>query len=256
MDFKNIEIHNFMSGPIGSHLMQWQKEQMDQMVADVFGFHALQWGLPLFDGLHSNRMPHRWLASSQVRAESDTTANENPIMHLCFDSVAFPFSNDSLDLLVLPHGVDVSRNPVLALQEAYRVLRAEGTIVLSGFVSCNHWRIQSMGDSSSKMTQDDQTFSYWSIRTELDRLGFSQMKVVFCGRKRIREALYFLMKAIRIDKIIPAYYLQSRSVYCLVAVKKVQRVPLLMNPAWDKMPAKAGVSLPMTNRSLPKKIIY
>jgi exo-beta-1,3-glucanase (GH17 family) len=32
-------------------------------VTDLFGFHALQLGLPDLAGLRANRMPHRWLAS-------------------------------------------------------------------------------------------------------------------------------------------------------------------------------------------------
>jgi hypothetical protein len=34
---------------------------MDQAVPDIFGFHAIQLGLPALDALRTNRMPHRWL---------------------------------------------------------------------------------------------------------------------------------------------------------------------------------------------------
>ena len=36
---------------------------MARAVADMFGFHALQLGLPELDALAANRMPHRWLAT-------------------------------------------------------------------------------------------------------------------------------------------------------------------------------------------------
>ena len=38
------------------------RAQLDAAVVDLFGFHALQLGLPELQGLRANRMPHRWLA--------------------------------------------------------------------------------------------------------------------------------------------------------------------------------------------------
>ena len=35
---------------------------MDDAVADIFGYHALQLGMPRIEGLRTNRMPHQWLA--------------------------------------------------------------------------------------------------------------------------------------------------------------------------------------------------
>ena len=46
----------------GQYLLDWEQMQLDEAVADVFGFHALQLGMPSLQGLRANRMPHRWLA--------------------------------------------------------------------------------------------------------------------------------------------------------------------------------------------------
>ena len=35
---------------------------MDELVSDIFGFHALQLGMPELQALRANRMQHRWLA--------------------------------------------------------------------------------------------------------------------------------------------------------------------------------------------------
>ena len=48
----------------GQYLMAWEQARFDQAVADVFGYHALQLGLPQVDTLRSNRIPHRWLAAA------------------------------------------------------------------------------------------------------------------------------------------------------------------------------------------------
>ena len=52
--------------PPGLYLLAWEQALLDQLVNDVFGFHALQLGLPQLDGLRANRMPHRWLATDDL----------------------------------------------------------------------------------------------------------------------------------------------------------------------------------------------
>ena len=57
-----IDLHPWLALPPGLALLDWEQGQLDRLVADVFGFHALQLGVPELDGLRANRMPHRWLA--------------------------------------------------------------------------------------------------------------------------------------------------------------------------------------------------
>ena len=59
-----IELGVWLTTPPGQYLLAWEQERLDRAVADVFGFHALQLGLPEVDTLRANRMPHRWLASN------------------------------------------------------------------------------------------------------------------------------------------------------------------------------------------------
>ena len=52
-----IELGQWLKSPPGHYLVNWEQQQMDRAVADLFGFHALQLGLPQLDGLRTNRMP-------------------------------------------------------------------------------------------------------------------------------------------------------------------------------------------------------
>src|ERR1700748_951989 len=58
-----IELGEWLKTPPGRVLLAWEQERIDRAVFDIFGYHALQMGLPSLDGLRANRMPHRWLAS-------------------------------------------------------------------------------------------------------------------------------------------------------------------------------------------------
>jgi hypothetical protein len=48
----------WLETPPGQYLLAWEQAQLDRVVGDVFGFHALQLGLPQLDGLRAHRMPH------------------------------------------------------------------------------------------------------------------------------------------------------------------------------------------------------
>ena len=61
-----IELGAWLQTAPGRYLMDWEQDRLDQAVADAFGFHALQLGLPELDGLRANRMPHRWVASDSL----------------------------------------------------------------------------------------------------------------------------------------------------------------------------------------------
>ena len=127
-------------------MLAWEQSHLDTAVADLFGFHALQLGLPELDALHANRMPHRWVGVDTAAAEAprDETAPAVPraavALHCDFD--ALPFDSNSLDLVVLPHALELARDPHLALREVERVLVPEGRVVIVGFNPASLWGVR------------------------------------------------------------------------------------------------------------------
>lgn len=92
MDEQIIGLQDWLATPVGSYLLDWEQKQLDAVVADAFGFHALQLGIPALDALLSNRMPHRWLADQQTRGAPPLRCA------LLTDFAALPFAAGSLDL--------------------------------------------------------------------------------------------------------------------------------------------------------------
>ncbi len=150
----------WLQSPAGQYLLAWEQRHLDHAVADLFGFHALQLGLPELDALRANRMPHRWLAvesahdgevASREPAEGPVAAGDSradaksarvlvvppPSLRCHFD--ALPFDAASLDLVVLPHALELARDPHLALREVERVLVPEGRVIIVGFNPASLW---------------------------------------------------------------------------------------------------------------------
>ncbi len=116
----------WFESPLGQHLLFREQRYYDNAVSDVFGFNAVQVGLPQLDFLRNSRIPLRVTCAVEpagVRA----------------DPMFLPFECQSLDLLLLPHVLEFSANPHQVLREAERVLRPEGRLVLSGFNPRSLW---------------------------------------------------------------------------------------------------------------------
>ena len=143
-----IGLTQWLRTPAGRYLLAWEQAHLDEAVADVFGFHALQLGLPELDALRANRMPHRWVVSeswpppAEVRTERGADVPPPAAIALHCDFDALPFETASLDLVVLPHALELARDPHLALREVERVLRPEGRVVVTGFNPGSLWGLR------------------------------------------------------------------------------------------------------------------
>lgn len=157
-----IELGQWWSGPAGRYLLAWEQARLDRMVNDLFGFHALQLGLPQLEALRANRMPHRWLAAdSTVMAEAGAglavplppvdealstllslDPQAPPGCALLCDFDALPFPAQSLDLVVMPHALELARDPHDTLREVERVLRPEGRVLIIGFNPASLWGVR------------------------------------------------------------------------------------------------------------------
>ena len=90
----NPGIDDWLQTPQGRYVMDWEMEQIDALVVDLFGYNALQLGLPQLDLLAHNRIPLR-----QIAGES------GDVDVLC-DLRELPFAANSIDLVVMPHVLD------------------------------------------------------------------------------------------------------------------------------------------------------
>jgi ribonuclease HI/SAM-dependent methyltransferase len=192
-----IELGLWLRTPPGRYLLGWEQERLDQAVADIFGFHALQVGLPEIDTLRSNRMPQRWVASDSLMLpapielpppadEPGGPASMGPVpvaLHCEYD--ALPFPDQALDLIVLPHTLEQATDPHRTLAEVARVLRPEGKVVIVGLNPVSLWGVrQRLGHARLMLARANSAqrllflpragefIGYWRARDWLRLLGF------------------------------------------------------------------------------------
>src|SRR5437868_10816874 len=78
--------------PLGRYLLAREQAYFDRTVADIFGYCALQIGLPEYPFLAQSRIASRW------------TLDYDPPAAILADPHGLPFAENALDLIVMPHG--------------------------------------------------------------------------------------------------------------------------------------------------------
>ena len=112
---------DWLATPLGRYLLAREQAWFDRTIADIFGFHAIQIGLPRCPFLAQSRVAAHWTVDVEAPAQ------------ILADPQWLPFPENSLDLIVLPHALEFTADPHQLLREVYRAMRPEGQIVISGF---------------------------------------------------------------------------------------------------------------------------
>lgn len=133
-----VDLQAWLAGPAGAAVAAWERAQFNEQVADVFGYHAVQLGLPSIEALAQNRMPSRWLALQTAQASGAQCSGAQ----LACDFTALPFDDASVDLLVLPHTLEWCGEATACLREVERVLRPEGHLIVTGFNPASAWALR------------------------------------------------------------------------------------------------------------------
>ena len=248
-----ISFDGWLQSPPGRYLLQWEQERCDELVADIFGYHALQLGLPQLQGLRANRMQQRWLA---VNAPLPELPEEAARAALWADAVQLPFGPASLDLVLMPHTLELSVSPHAALREAARVLVPEGRLVICGVNPWSLWglrqrRMQWYARLGARgplfIPQAEEFFSPWRLRDWLRLLDLEMESVSLgCFGPASRNALW-LDRMGWMDRVGPHGWPVLGAGYVLVAVKRVLGMRLL-EPAWRNRRAARGAALPVARR--------
>ena len=230
-------------------MLAWEQDRLDRSVTDAFGFHALQLGLPELDGLRANRMPHRWVASDSLVVPdampmpapadehiSTLSAGESVSLHCAFD--ALPFPDSSIDLVVLPHALELARDPHLTLREVERVLVPEGRVVITGFNPASLWGLRQRAARARKgmglagsdglyLPSAGDFIGYWRLRDWLRLLSFEVEGGRFgCWRPPLRSERW-LDRFAWMDRVGDRWWPVFGAVYFLVAVKRVRGMRLV-----------------------------
>jgi SAM-dependent methyltransferase len=225
--------------PQGQYLLSREYAYYDHVVADIFGFNALQIGLPQHDFLRASRMPLRFSA-----------AGDGGAVRLAMDEL--PFDTGSLDLVLLPHVLEFYPHPHQILREVERVLRPEGQAIISGFNPRSLWGLRRMMGSKTGYPWCGNFISLPRMKDWLALLGFEVAGGRFACyapplvNPRVAEKLRFMEPA------GDRWWAVCGGVYFLQAIKRVPGMRLI-KPNWNgKLVSKLLPVTPKLNRDVSR----
>ena len=218
-------LQEWLAGAAGQRLLAFERTLFEEHLAGVFGYHALQLGLPAIDALAASPIAHRWLALSAL---PDTDSEEKAAEHLLQPSrvallalpQALPFAESSLDLVVLPHTLELCGDAHATLREVQRVLAPEGKVAITGI---NPWGVWGWRQQRVRLWRrmglhpapwlppGTRLLAHWRLCDWLRLLGFEVDAVHFgCSLPALGQryapalgAVYFILATRRVYGVRP-----------------------------------------------------
>lgn len=226
----------WLQTPQGQYLLEWEQAGFDLMVADVFGYNAVQIGLPGLDFLRANRMPFRFRCAPSGKSEVAVKEYE------------LPFATASLDLVVLPHVLEFSRHPHQVLREVERVLVPEGSVIVAGFNPYSLWGLRRFAARrDGEGPWQGRYRSAMQIKDWLALLGFEVQAGRFgCYAPAVGSAKWLDRWRV-LDKMGSRWWPVCGAGYMLHGVKRVKGMRLI-TPKWRDERRSAKALSPVAQR--------
>lgn len=219
----------------GRCVIDWELRQIDATVTDIFGFNALQIGLPQADFLRANRIPLRCKAGC------------HGLVDVLCTPTALPFAAQSVDLVVLPHVLEFADEPHQILREVERILIPEGQVVITGFNPLSLWGLQRKLASDGAFPWNGSYLSLNRLKDWLKLLGFEVDRGnLACYLPPMRH-LRWLQRWRQIDSVGDHWWRFAGGVYILRAIKRTHGMRLI-TPNWKKKPVRAKALRPITQK--------
>ena len=223
-DYKLVpqSLSEWFASPQGNYMLAREQAYFDRTVSDIFGYNALQMGLPEHDFLRCNRMPLRFSAGNQAK---------NAVRLCCTE---LPFDTASLDLVLIPHVLEFSEQPHQILREVERVLMPEGSLVLSGFNPRSLWGLHRVLSNRQGYPWSGHFIALPRLKDWLALLGFEVVGGRFAAyAPPFRQAKWLEFHAF-MEAAGDRWWAVSGGVYFLHAVKRVPGMRLI-KPQWNDM---------------------
>lgn len=221
-------LHDWFNTALGEYVLERERAWLDQVVPDIFGYHAIQLGAPDLDLLRESRIVHRLIV-----APDDVNGNP-PDVKAQFHEL--PFEAQSIDLCVLPHILEFTQQPHEILREIDRVMRPEGRILIIGF---NPWSLFGVKKlwASKGYPWRGQFVSLVRMKDWLQLLGFEPSAGRLACYIPPCESPVWQKRWRFMESAGDRWWGVGGGVYMLEAIKRVQGMRLIA-PAWTDQRVK------------------
>lgn len=229
---------DWMDTAQGRYVLAWELERHDRLVADIFGFNAVQVGWPDLNFLRANRMPLRLHCAVAGKVAVSAAPDR------------LPLASSSVDLVVLAHVLEFEDNPHQILREVERVLVPEGSVIVTGFNPFSLWGLQRRLLCRPVPPWHGNYISIPRLKDWFALLGFEAHAGAFgCYVPAVTQERW-LRRLGFLDAAGDRWWPIAGAVYIMQGIKR-QHGMRLITPIWQDRKARAKRLLPVTQKTDP-----
>jgi SAM-dependent methyltransferase len=226
--------------PLGAAMLDTEQLVLDTVLADIFGFHAVQVGVPSLPLLRASRMTHHI-----------TLASVNPANVLALPQ-EMPIATQSVDLVLLAHVLEFSEDPHAILREVDRILVPEGRLIITGFNPRSLWGLRrSLPWSSNECPWDGHFISLPRVKDWLSLLDLEVNAGRLWGYGLPVQSPAWRARFAFLEKMGDRWWGIGGGVYMLEAIKRVAGMRLV-----QRLSRKQARAFTMPSLTVPHKILH
>ena len=236
-------LSDWFATPQGQYVMRREQAFFDSSVSDIFGFNAVQLGLPQHNLLRGSRIPLHIKAGKESGVQ------------LWLEAEELPFETGSIDLVLLPHILEFNAHPHQILREVERVLRPEGSVIISGFNPLSLWGVRRALGQNKYYPWCGNFISLTRMKDWLALLGFEVVVGRFACYAPPFTGSSLLKRSHCIEPAGDRWWAVGGGVYFLQAIKRVPGMRLI-KPNWNGRLVRKllPVSAKLNKAKLNKKV--
>jgi SAM-dependent methyltransferase len=213
-------LSDWFVSPQGHYVMMCEQAFYDRTVTDIFGFNAVQLGLPQHNLLRCSRIP------LHIKSGKETG------VQVWLEPEELPFETGSIDLMLLPHVLEFSTHPHQILREAERVMLPEGSLIISGFNPHSLWGMRRMLGPKTDYPWRGNFISLPRLKDWLALLGFEVAEVRFACYAPPFNSPALLKRSQFMEPAGGRWWGLGGGVYFLKAIKRVPGMRVI-KPNWN-----------------------
>lgn len=130
-----FDIHTWYQQPLGSKIIQLERQQLMQLPKTLFGNSILQFGAyPYFNCLDLKNNASYLTVAPNCPAQTSLSHTQATYTEL-------PFPPNSFDTIIMPHILEFASKPKTIMTETWQTLAPEGHLIIIGF---NPWSFNNL----------------------------------------------------------------------------------------------------------------
>lgn len=215
----------WLDNSLEQHYLETEDHRLASLISNYAGQHLLQLSNHSFSSLSASPIIHKIMVCSSCLCKP----NDGNLAYSKLEGLYthLPFANDCINLILMPHTLDVSKSSAQAiLTEAWRILAPNGHLIILGINPVSLWGLYSLFSNKGSVW-DGRFHTIHTLCQWINFLGGEiQHTESFLFRPPLSSppGLWLFRKLAWLERVSPWLIPYMGGVYLIIAEKRIKRL--------------------------------